>query len=66
MDENPDLFGETAVTWPEVRAWVHAVAPHMERTETSLRRYVEQWEVVRKVARAKARGDYQTIIEARI
>ncbi|MHB1702044.1 MAG: hypothetical protein ACYCSN_18315 [Acidobacteriaceae bacterium] len=64
--DNPDLFGESVVTWPEVHAWVHAMAPHMERTERSLRQYIRQWEVVRKVASAKDRGDFQALIEARI
>ena len=57
-----DLFGEVAVTWPQCVAWVHAVAPHMARTERSLQRYVDRWDVVGKVRRAIADGSLETIL----
>ena len=57
-----DLFGEVAVTWPQCVAWVHAVAPHMARTERSLQRYVDRWDVVGKVRRAIADGSLEAIL----
>ena len=61
MGDAKDLFGEDAVTWPELRAWVAAVAPHMLRSERSLIEYVRQWNVAGKVAHAKARGEFDAI-----
>ncbi len=47
------------MSWPQCVAWVHAVAPHMARSERSLQRYVELWDVVGKVRRAIAEGQVE-------
>ena len=53
------------MTWPEIVAWVHAVAPHMARSDRSLQTYVRQWDVVGKVQRAKANGTLEAILASR-
>lgn len=50
------------MTWPQCVAWVHAVAPHMARSEQSLQRYVQQWDVVGKVRRAIADGSLEATL----
>lgn len=52
MHEGLDLFGQVAVTWPEVVEWVASVAgltPDSPRWWP----YVRAWRVVEKIAAAK-------------
>ncbi len=53
------------MTWPEIVAWVHAVAPHMAHSNRSLHSYVRQWDVVGKVRWAKANGTLDAILASR-
>ena len=56
-----DLFGEIPVTWDEVHTWCEKVAGM-----TGWRRdwYIQHWNIIEKVRRAKASGTfYETIAE---
>lgn len=59
-----DLFGQVAVTWPEVIDWVEAVAG-IQQDSPRFMGYVRAWSVVDKVARAKADGTYWLAVDAK-
>jgi hypothetical protein len=61
MYEGPDLFGEVVVTWPDVEAWVEAVAG-IPRDSYRFDYYVRAWSVPEKVARAKREGWFEAAI----
>lgn len=56
-NETIDIFDGVRVTWPEVRAWVAAVAPHCA---DGLRFdfYVRGWNVPDKIRLAKLAGSW--------
>lgn len=59
-----DLFGEVAVTHDDLRAWVAAVSPiHLHERGFAL--YVQRYDVASKVAAAKLRGAFESIIARR-
>jgi hypothetical protein len=57
-----DLFGQIPVTWPEVDAWCTAVAG---LAPASWRRpyYIQHWDVVGKIQRAKLAGTFDQICQ---
>ena len=55
MQEGPDLFGQVAVTWPEVVDWVREVAG-IEPDSPRWWAYVRAWSVPEKIAAAKLAG----------
>lgn len=57
-----DLFGEVAVTWPEVYLWLETVAG-IERTSWRAPYYIEHWNVPAKIAAAKLAGTWAEITE---
>lgn len=61
--ETLDLFDQVAVTWPEVYAWVEAVAgiPH---DSPRVAAYIELWNVPGKVAAAKLAGTFEASVTA--
>jgi hypothetical protein len=60
MTEGKDLFGQVAVTWPEVYAWCEAVAG-IPADSPRLAHYVRGYDVAGKVAQAKLAGTFHTI-----
>lgn len=56
-----DLFGEVVVTWPDVVAWVEAVAG-IPRDSYRFDYYVRAWSVCDKVACAKLNGTFDDAI----
>lgn len=54
-NETIDLFDGVRVTWPEVRAWVEAVAPHC-LDGLRFEFYITGWNVPDKVRQAKLSG----------
>jgi hypothetical protein len=63
MQESLDLFGEVVVTWPEVYAWIEAVAG-IARDSPRADYYVRAWNVAAKVASAKLDGTYDDILRS--
>lgn len=61
MREGRDLFGQVVVTWPEVFAWVEAVAG-IPRDSPRAAHYIQGWRVADKVAHAKLAGTYEAAI----
>lgn len=61
MQEGLDLFGQVVVTWPEVFAWVEAVA-NIPADSPRAASYIRSWNVPAKVARAKLEGTYHAIV----
>jgi hypothetical protein len=57
MHEELDLFGQVAVTWPEVVDWVARVAGITPDSPRWLA-YVQAWDVAGKVRAAKLAGDW--------
>lgn len=55
--ETLDLFDGVRVTWPEVRAWVAAIAPHCA-DGPRFEFYVRGWDVAAKVRAAKLAGHW--------
>lgn len=55
MHEGLDLFGQVAVTWPEVYAWCEAVAG-ITPDSPRLAAYISAWCVPEKIAAAKLAG----------
>lgn len=55
-----DLFGQVAVTVPEIDAWLRAV-PRIEPTSPRAAYYVRAWRVAEKVRDAKRRGNFEQI-----
>jgi hypothetical protein len=62
MPESPDLFGEIVVTWPDVFAWIEAVAG-IPRDSPRAEHYIRGWNVPAKVARAKRDGTFHDVID---
>ena len=56
-----DLFGEIPVTWAEVDAWCLAVAG-LAPDSWRRRYYLEHWDVVGKIQRAKTAGTFEKIV----
>ena len=61
MTEGLDLFGEVRVTWPEVEAWVEAVAGIPADSPRAIH-YIRSWNVADKVARAKLAGTFDATV----
>ncbi len=60
---SPDLFGEIPVTVPDCIAWVEAVAPRIAGLRADrLARYIIDYAVPEKIARAKAAGTFEAIV----
>lgn len=55
-NETLDLFDGVRVTWPEVAAWVQAIAPHVMSSQWRFAYYVENWNVPTKIRAAKLAG----------
>ena len=53
MNEGLDLFGQVAVTWPEVVEWVARVAG-ITPDSPRFMNYVQAWRVAEKIAQARA------------
>jgi hypothetical protein len=53
-----DLFGQVAVTWGDVDAWLVAVA-QVDPDSPRAAYYARCWDVAGKVARAKAAGTFE-------
>lgn len=58
-----DLFGEIIVTHDDVREWVAAV-PRLDPDSERGRAYARDWDVPEKVRQAKARGDFEQLVNA--
>ena len=58
-----DLFGEIAVTWPEVWAWLEAV-PGIARDSWRAPYYLTCWNVAEKIRAAKLAGTFEAITAA--
>jgi hypothetical protein len=56
-----DLFGEVRVTTADVDAWLRAV-PRLEPGTARAAHYVEAWNVVDKIKRAKLDGRFDAIV----
>lgn len=61
MTEGTDLFGEVVVTWPDVYAWIEAVAG-IPRDSPRAEHYIRGWNVPEKIARAKREGWFERAI----
>lgn len=57
MRQSLDLFGQVAVTWPDVAVWLENVAGLAADSPRALA-YVRGWDVPGKVAAAKLAGDW--------
>lgn len=57
VEEAPDLFGEIAVTWEDVRLWLAHVAGIDPDSWRALC-YLRAWNVADKIRHAKARGEW--------
>ena len=52
-----DLFGEIPVTRDDVEKWLEQNAPNLR--ERYKEKYVEYWNVVRKIQKAKKNGTFR-------
>ena len=58
----PDLFGQIPVTIEECLQWVLTVGPPWAGASADkAARYIMEWDIAEKVARAKARGEFDAI-----
>jgi hypothetical protein len=60
----PGLFGDQAVTADDVRRWLLKV-PRMDPDSPRAARYVIAYDVHGKIARAKAAGQFERILDGR-
>jgi hypothetical protein len=58
-----DLFGQVVVTYEDLELWVSALAPGFAGNAHRRDYYIRHWNVADKVARAKAAGTFDAIIE---
>jgi hypothetical protein len=58
-----DLFGDIIVTADDLQLWVAAVAPGFAISASRCAFYIERWDVVEKVRRAKLDGYFDSTIE---
>ncbi len=56
-----DLFGEVPITHDDVDAWLRAV-PRIEPTSHRANQYIKSYSVVEKIAQAKLRGLFDSIV----
>lgn len=58
-----DLFGEVAVTINDITLWVENVA-RLPRNSPRFHYYVEHWNVIEKIRRAKISGTFDNLTSA--